>query len=475
MTLLEDRPSAAAAGRASGRGRVRLTGLAIAAPGWQDQIETWCEVVGLDPPGGRGATRRRPLSVSLVEAVEGPDGAPGESGPIAWLLATTKDLDQALARCASLGAPVISDPVLDAGGRVAVVKGPLGMPVRILEPAPQGRWAALADPSPRRAEPYLRIATFVNALIAVALTGYFSHLAVDHAPHHQASFAFLIGFCCVFAAAAVTGSWFNGMMSGEDAVGQGSAQLVRAEVAGVDPADGSAGWRRWQGGVRAAAVAAAATALALGLTSAFLLGRPLGVWTVWSWSASTAGTAMVLGGSLARRKGLLVAGRQAHGLTVEAGPAESLLRRVWLFGALPVALLSAAINTGEAWTAYRYGVSTKTLSSDLLSSVIVTAGVSYLFGRQFGRVDLVAGRLTIPDSMRLPDRVRLGAQGLVFGMLAEVVLIYLVGHALPHPPTLGLAIAVRTAVGLVAGAFGFGIGGVAGALNTAADRAEAPS
>jgi hypothetical protein len=468
VTILEDRPPAGTA-RATGRGRVRLTGLAIAAPGWQDQIETWCEVVGLDPPGGRGSTRRRPLSVSLVESVE---SGTAESGPIAWLLATTKDLDEALARCASLGAPVIAPPVVEAGGRVAVVKGPLGMPVRIMELAPQGRWAVLADTSPRRAEPYLRIATVANALIALALTGYFSHLALDHAPHHQASFAFLIGFCCVFAAAAVTGSWFNGMMSGEDAVGQGSAHPVRAEVAGIDQRDGSAGWRRWQGGIQAAAVAAVATALVLGLISAFILGRPLGFWTVWSWSASTAGTAMVLAGSLARRQGLLLAGRRAQALPVESVPAERLLRRVWLFGALPVALLSAAINTGEAWTAYRYGVSTKTLSSDLLSSVIVTAGVSYLFGRQFGRVDLAAGRLSIPESMKLPARVRLGAQGLVFGMVAELVLIYLAGHAIPHPPPLGVAVAVRTIVGLLAGAFGFGIGGVAGALNSAADREE---
>jgi hypothetical protein len=122
---------------------------------------------------------------------------------------------------------------------------------------------------------------------------------------------------------------------------------------------------------------------------------------------------------------------------------------------------------GLAWSAYRFGVSTKTLSSDVFGSVVVTGALLYLLGRQYGRTDWQAGRLMVPDRLRLPAKVSLGPQGLLFLMIAELIALNLVGHALPHPPPIAAAVAVRAVTSLLAGGAGFGLGAVAGTLNEA--------
>jgi hypothetical protein len=355
-----------------------------------------------------------------------------------------------------------------------VLKGPVGMSVRVVELQPRARLSLLVDQAPLRAESHLRASAAVSSVVALAISGYFSWLAVERSPHHQVSFGFLIGFCSLFAAAASLTGYPNGLLGGEDDHGRGVVRTLRSEVAGVDPTDlGGSGWAMWRRAAAAAGVAAAGSLLVLGLMSAALLGRPIGFWLLWAWTAAIAGTAMVLSGSLARRRGVLTAGRRAHGLPTVAGPPVPLLRRAWLIGAVPLGLASALINTGLAWTAYRYGVSTKTLSSDLLGSVIVTSGIGYLLVRQWGRADWSARRLIVPDALLLPDKVRLGAQGLVFGVVAELIVLNLAGHALAHPPAIAAAIAMRSIAGLVAGAMGAGLGEVAGALNAAAETREA--
>jgi hypothetical protein len=48
----------------------------------------------------------------------------------------------------------------------------------------------------------------------------------------------------------------------------------------------------------------------------------------------------------------------------------------------------------------------------------------------------------------------------------------LVGHAIPHPPPLATAVALRAATSFLAGVAGFGLGAIAGALNQARVEAD---
>lgn len=483
------RGGAGSSGR-SRRGRVQLAGLAITAPRWREAIESWCEVVGLDPPGVDaglgGLTRRRSVAVELVDpadtagtlGAEGPraageDGTAVEAG-IAWLVVTTDDLDAAIRRAEAAGSPLIAPPLVDVqGNRVAAVKGPLGFTVRIVELQPRSRLALLAGQGPRRTEAHLRLAAGLNATAALVLTGFLAHLAVSRSPHEQVSFGFMIGFCTLLAAAAALVGYPNGLMAGEDEHARGAVRTMRAEVAGSDPSDpAGSGWAHWRRGALSAVVAGAGSLVVLGLSSAGLLGRPVGFWLLWGWSAAIGGTALVLSGAFGRRRAVLVAGRRAHGLPVVASGPVPLLRRAWRMGALPLGLFSASVNVGLAWAAYRNGVSTKTLGSDLLGSVVITAGANYLAGRQWGRADWFAGRVVFSPSMRLPERVRLAPQGLVFAVIAMLVILNLIGHALSHPPQLDGALALRSLAGLMAGGVGFGLGCVAGTLNAAAEAEE---
>lgn len=492
---LGSRTGSGSSGR-SRRGRVHLAGVAITAPRWREAIETWCDVVGLDPPGVDaglgGLTRRRSVTVELVDPADtaetaatagalvvaaGEEGDPSaaEAG-IAWLVVTTDDLDAALRRIEAAGSPLIAPPSVDAqGNRVAAVKGPLGFTVRVVELQPRSRLALLAGQGPRRAEAHLRLAAGFNAAAALAFTGFLAHLAVSRSPHQQVSFGFMIGFCTLLAAATALVGYPNGLMAGEDEHARGAVRTMRSEVAGSDPSDlAGSGWAHWRKGGMSAVVAAAASLVVLGLTSVGLLGRPVGFWLLWGWSAAIGGTALVLSGSFGRRRALLIAGRRAHGLPVVVTAPVTLLRRAWLMGALPLGLFSAAANVGLAWAAYRNGVSTKALGSDLLGSVVITAGINYLAGRQWGRADWFAGRVVFSPRMRLPEKVRLAPQGLVFAVIAMLVILNLLGHALSHPPQLNGALALRSFAGLMAGATGFGLGCVAGVLNATAEAEEAP-
>jgi len=473
----------------SRRGRVQLAGLAITAPRWREAVESWCEVVGLDPPGVDvglgGLTRRRSITVELVDPADALPAAESEvradepeaaEPGIAWLVVTTDDLDAALRRVEAAGSPLIAPPLVDTrGNRVAAVKGPLGFTVRIVELQPRARLSLLAGQGPRRAEAHLRLVAGVNAVSALVLTGFLAHLAVSRSPHHQVSFGFMIGFCTLLAAAAALVGYPNGLMAGEDEHARGAVRTMRAEVAGSDRSDlAGSGWAHWRKGLESAVVAGAAALAVLGLSSAGLLGRPIGFSLLWGWAAAVGGTALVLAGAFGRRRAVLLAGRRAHGLPVIAVGPVPLLRRAWMMGALPLGIFSAAVNVGLAWAAYRYGVSTKTLGSDLLGSVVITAGANYLFGRQWGRADWYAGRVVFPAGMRLPERVRLAPQGVVFAVIGLLVVLNLLGHALSHPPQLDGALALRSFAGLMAGGVGFGLGAVAGTLNAAADAREAP-
>lgn len=468
----------------SRKGRVQLAGLAIAAPRWREAVESWCEVVGLDPPaldaGSGGLTRRRQVAVELVDPTDfSGDGAfPGGEASIepgiAWLVVTTDDLDAALRRVEAAGSPLLFPPAVDAvGNRLAAVKGPLGFTVRIVELQPRNRIALLAGQGPRRTEAHLRLSAGVNAAAALALTGFLAHMAVSRAPNHQVSFGFMIGFCTLLAAGASLVGYPNGLMAGEDEHARGAVRTLRAEVAGSDSSDlAASGWAHWLKGLVSAGVCAAASLVLLGLSSAGLLGRPIGFWVLWGWAAAIGGSALVLSGAFARRRAVLLAGRRAHGMPVTVPAPVPLLRRAWLMGALPFGAFSAAANVGLAWVAYRHGVSSKALGSDLLGSVFITAGANYVIGRQWGRADWIAGRTVLPEGMGLPEKVRLAPQGLVFGAIALLVVLNLAGHALSHPPQVDGALAMRSFAGLVAGAMGFGLGAIAGTLNAAADRAE---
>lgn len=463
----------------SRRGRVQLAGLAIAAPRWREAVESWCEVVGLDPPAlgtTSGLTRRRPVTVELVDPSDLQtfgDQASVEPG-IAWLVVTTDDLDAALSRAEAAGSPLLFAPAVDAAGnRVAAVKGPLGLTVRIVELQPRNRLALLGGQGPRRTEAHLRISAGVNAVAALVLTGFLAHLAVSRAPNHQVSFGFMIGFCTLLAAGASLVGYPNGLMAGEDEHARGAVRTLRAEAAGSDSVDlAASGWAHWRKGAASAAVGGLASLALLGLSSAGLLGRPIGFWVLWGWAAAIGGSALVLSGAFGRRRAVLLAGRRAHGMTVSASAPVPMLRRAWLMGALPFGAFSAAANVGLGWAAYRHGVSTKTLGSDLLGSVFITAAANYLVGRQWGRADWNAGRVAIREDMGLPEKVRLAPQGLVFGAIALLVVLNLAGHALSHPPQIDGALAMRSFAGLVAGAMAFGLGSVAGTLNGAADQAE---
>ena len=459
---------------------MQLAGLAIAAPRWREAVESWCEVVGLDPPAlgasSRGLTRRRPVTVELVDPDEiraAGEGTPAEPG-IAWLVVTTDDLDAALLRIEAAGSPLLAPPAVDAAGnRLAAVKGPLGFTVRIVELQPRNRLALLAGQGPRRTESHLRLAAAANAVAALVLTGFLAHLAVSRAPHHQVSFGFMIGFCTLLASGAALVGYPNGLMAGEDEHARGSVRTLRAEVAGSDSVDLAAkGWAHWRKGLVSGVAGGVASLVPLGLSSAGLLGRPIGFWVLWGWLAAIGGTALVLSGAFARRRAVLLAGRRAHGMAVSVSSPVPLLRRTWFMGALPFGAFSAAVNVGLAWVAYRNGVSTKTLGSDLLGTVFITAGADYVFGRQWGRADWNAGRVEIPEGMRLPEKVRLAPQGVLFGAIVLLIVLNIAGHALAHPPQVDGALAMRGFAGLIAGAMGFGLGSVAGTLNAAADLAE---
>jgi hypothetical protein len=444
-----------------------LTGLTISAPGWQTDIDAWCETVGVQPPlpqqgprGWIGSTRSSRLSVTLVDDVD-------DAQPVLSLSAVTDDVDALIGRATARGSVVLSPAAPGPGGVLtAVVSGPLGIHVRIEEH--RQRSFPKVSSAPWRIEDYLLLSTAVNVVVLAASIGYFCHLAVLHAPHHQVSFGFLIGFCGILAGLGSTVAYGAGLIGGEDDHGQHTVHALRSEVAGTDPGDvRSAPWRPWKLGLEAGCLAGAASALLLGLLSFAMLGRPVGFWLLWAWAAAIGATSLSVASALGRKRGILLAGRRANGLPVVAEPPVGLLRRAWLFGALPFAGSSALINVGLAWSAYRFGVSTKTLSSDVFGSVVVTGALLYLLGRQYGRTDWQAGRLMVPDRLRLPAKVSLGPQGLLFLMIAELIALNLVGHALPHPPPIAAAVAVRAVTSLLAGGAGFGLGAVAGTLNEA--------
>jgi hypothetical protein len=452
-------------------GRARLTGLTISAPGWQRDLDAWCETVGLQPPlpeqgarGWTGSTRASRVNVTLVDG-------PQDGGPVLSLTAVTDNLDSLIERAKARGSDLLVQPAIGAGGvRSAVLSGPVGIQVRVEER--QTRRIAAAATAPWRVEDYLLLSTATTAVLIAAAIGYFCHLAVLHAPHHQVTFGFLTGFCAVLAGLGALVAYPAGLIGGEDDHGQHTVHTLRSEVAGTDPTDLlSIPRARWQLAAQAGAIAGVTAAALLGLLSFAMLGRPVGFWLLWAWAGAAGATSVAVSSVIARKRGILLAGRRAHGLAVQSEPSRGMLRRVWLVGAVPFALSSALVNAGLGWSAYRFGVSTKTLSSDVFGAVVVTGGLLYLLGRQSGRADWRSGRLVVPERLLLPAKVRLGAQGLLYFMIAELIALNLVGHAIPHPPPVAAAVALRTVTSFLAGVAGFGLGAVAGALNQG--RAEA--
>ncbi|MHB1487252.1 MAG: VOC family protein [Acidimicrobiales bacterium] len=463
-------------------GQSSLAGVAIAVPHWQAEVDAWCDELGLAPPGERqsllgrlGLIRPQTLSVTLVDNPDptGDGASAAAHPPLAWMVATTDQLDQAMERVVAHGGEIISAPGRTAEGlRVAFVSGPRGLPVQLVELDTTARLAALRNQPPRRTEAHLRASLVANGLAALVTTGLFAHLAVRQAPHHQVSFAFLITWCASLAGAAAFIGYPNGLLGGEDEHGQGAVRTLRSEVAGTDTRDRAAAWGHWRTGAEAAGIGATGTGLGLGLTSFVLLGRPVGFLLLWGWSSMIGGAALVLSGGYGRRRGVLLAGRRAHGLEVEASPPHTLLTRVWLMGALPVAVYSAGANAGLAWVAYRWGVSSATLGSDLAVSVVVTATVNYLIGRQWGRADWRAGRVVVPADLHLPPKVRLGPQGVVFAVVAGLIALNLVGHLLSQPPQVAGAVGLRALGGLLGGGTAFALGAAGGVLNTVAAESE---
>lgn len=458
----------AAGWRRQRSGRARLTGLTISAPGWQRDLDVWCETVGLQPPlpqqgplGWTGLTRASRLNVTLVDS-------PDDAQPVLSLSAVTDDLDSLLERAKSRGSDVLIPPALSPEGvRSAVLSGPVGIQVRVEERRSRG--LAIVN-APWRVEDYLLLSTATSAVVLAAAIGYFCHLAVLHAPHHQVSFGFLIGFCAVLAGLGAAVAYPAGLIGGEDDQGQRTVHPLRSEVAGTDPTDLlSAPRARWQVAAQAGATAGITAAAVLGLLSFAMLGRPVGFWLLWAWAAAAGATSVSVASAFGRKRGILLAGRRAYGLVVRSEQPVGMLRRVWLIGALPFALSTTVVNAGLAWSAYRFGVSTKALSSDIFGSVIITGGLLYVLGRQSGRTDWQAGRLLVPDRLRLPAKVRLGAQGLLYFMIAELIALNLLGHAIPHPPPVAAAVTFRAVTSFLAGIAGFGLGAVAGALNEAGE------
>ena len=452
-------------------GRARLTGLTISAPGWQADLDAWCETVGLQPPAPGegslariGSTRATRMNVTLV------DGSRSD-GPVLSLTATTDDLDSLIERAKARGSDLLAEPSQAANGiRTAVVIGPAGIQICVEER--QGRRRATTS-APWRVEDYLLLSTGTTAVVIAAAIGYFCHLAVLHAPHHQVTFGFLIAFCAVLSSLGALVSYPAGLIGGEDDHGQHTVHTLRSEVAGTDPTDRlSVPGARWQSAAQAGAAAGVVAATVLGLFSFAMLGRPVGFWLLWAWAAALGATSVAVSSVFARKRGVLIAGRRAYGLPVQSSAPSGVLGRAWFVGALPLALSSALVNAGLAWTAYRYGVSTKTLSSDIFGAVVVTGGLLYLLGRQSGRSDWRAGRILVPDRLLLPAKVRLGPQGLLYFMIAELIALNLVGHALPHPPSLAVAVVIRSITSFLAGFAGFGLGAVAGALNQAGTEAD---
>lgn len=447
-------------------GRARLTGLTIAAPNWQRDLDAWCETVGLQPPlpqqgpfGWIGSTRASRVSVTLVDD-------PHEVQAVLSLTAVTDHLDSLIERAKARGSDVLVQPTSGPGGlRSAVLSGPVGIQVRVEERRPS---RVAASNGPWRVEDYLLLSTVANAAVLIAAIGYFCHLAVLHAPHHQVTFGFLIGFCGVLAGLGATLAYPAGLIGGEDDHGQHTVHSLRSEVAGTDPTDVRAlPGRPWQLGIQAGSIAGGSSVAVLGLLSFAMLGRPVGFWLLWAWAAAIGATSVAVASALGRKRGILLGGRRAHRLAVRSEEPVGLLTRVWLFGALPFAAASGLVNVALAWSSYRFDVSTKTLSSDVFGSVIVTGTLLYLLGRQAGRTDWQAGRLVVPERLRLPSKVHLGPQGLLFFTIAELIALNLIGHAIPHPPPVGAAVAVRAVTGFLAAVVGFGLGAVAGALNEA--------
>lgn len=466
----DPRPPAAGAARAerSARGRVKLVGVALSAPAWADELDAWCEGAGLDPPGpatdGVGTTRARPLTVSLVDG-------PGDGTGVAWLVAGTDDLDAAVARLVGQGRRLITPPETAPEGRVAVLEGPGGVAVRLVEARPGGRLAAMSAAA-LPAEAYLRRQLVAAGVVLAASFGFIAHLFVRQAPAHQVSFAFLAAAAAVVAGVGGLASYATAAPGGQDDHDRGRVRATRGEAAGAEAGDPVAGWRVWLDGCVVAAGAAAVSGLAVGLASFALLGRPVGFWLLWGWLAAVPATAVAVAGGLGRRRGLLAAARRAHGLDVPLPDPAPLLRRAWLVGALPVGLVDGVANAGLAWAVYRFGATQHVVSSETGGAVIFTGLVSYLAGRQWGRADWSAARVRVPASLALPDRVRLGPQGVVVAVVAELILAGLAAHGLSAHPDPVAAAVFRGLAAAVGGGLCFGVAAVSGALGSEADERE---
>lgn len=398
------------------------------------------------------------------------------------LLASSDELDRALVRAASHGSKVILPVHVTADGRRSVVlEGPGGMPLELVEHPDIGRLESSRESRSESegehgrslpAERYLQRVLAISIVVAAIVTGLLAHVVVEYSPHNEVSFTFLAVFCTLLAAGSALVGYPSGLIGGEADHQSGSVGTLKVQALQGSLRDGASGWSPWIVSLYWALGCAVAAAGLFGILSLFLNGRPFTFLLVWAWSLLVAGVGMVVPGAFGRRKGLLVAGRRYHGLPLTDGAPENLLRRFWLSGGLPVSALSAFSNAGLAWAAYRWGVDSHRLGSDLLASVVITAALTYLTGHQWGKADVGARRLEIPNDMHLPRRVRLGPQGVIIGAIVLVIVLTLASHILGNPPGLAGAVALRALAGLLAGAMGFALGAASGAVNGEAERRE---
>lgn len=449
------------------RGRIELSGLSLTTPPGGDQIDEWCDRLDLEP--ARVEPPRDTPGVGAVCASSLRRGD-GDTPGIAYLSATTDDLNAAVIRLQRAGHRLITPAERGPEGLVAVVLGPASVPLRLVQPMPTA--SQTVQSGTLRAEEYLLRSLGFSAVALALLAGFLAHLLMEGAPHGQVSFAFLIGATASFAGLGTILGYPAEVLAGQDDLDTARTKVTPTEAASSTGDDPAGGWAHWRAGLQAAVAAAVGSGLVVALAAFALVGRPVGFWLLWGWMAAIGGSASAIAAATGRRRGLLSAGRRALGQATDFKKPTPLLRRVWLQGALPVAVANGVGNGLLAWTIYRFGVTSHQMSSETTSAVVIVAVFSWLLGRQWGRADWNGGRILVPAGLGLPSKVRLGPQGAAFGVVGELILLALIAHAVPAAPgAVGAAVFRGLGVALAGGVV-FALGAVAGALGAQADERE---
>ena len=335
--------------------------------------------------------------------------------------------------------------------------------------------AVIERGAPRPARPlgeHLGGAAFVVAIITGVTLVVIAALAASRADGHAVSPAAVIGIVVGVAMALGGLRWADALYSGADDVQEGRALLTCAPGCTGEPT--SDPWKPrplWRGVVIATVATGLWAGAAAGLVAVVLdQGRaPFLVLAATLVGTTAIATAVV--DVVGRHRG-------AHGTrapaVLDASPTP-LRRRAWREIALPLGASQFAVNAAAAWLLFHdyhaavgpHALTGAVVTADFPVVAIIVAVYFGMTATRWGRVDARLGRIELddPGAQAIDRRAPVGAQGLVYLVVATVLAGNVVAWFVPGRPSLMVVALVRGLFAALATTVAAGAGFVRGAVN----------